>query len=103
MTDMRLDRIHGPAALAVGVIDAHAPEKRIRRISKHLQVARVSHVSVIVDPFRAYLHRGEPQRSVRVTGGRFCRGVVETLLYGSQRSSSADVVFPKHLLNVDQV
>ena len=60
VTHVSLDREHCAPALAVSIIDTNPPEQRIGRVPKHLQIKRVRHVAVIVDPLRPYLRPCEP-------------------------------------------
>ena len=52
MHDVRLDGEIAAAAVVIGLVDAGEGQERVRAVRKDLQIARLGHVAVIVDPFR---------------------------------------------------
>src|SRR5580658_10495580 len=110
------DAVQRAPGLAVGSIDADIPENRIGRIAKYLQITRIGHVSVVVDPLRPHLGLEQPQRltTFRARGSRIPRGVealtcgggggfIQALLERAQGSARADVEVLQHMLDSDQV
>ena len=104
-----LDGIHGAAGPAVGVVDAGVAEQGIGRIAKYLQVARVGHVAVVVDPLRPHPGLEHAQRLAIGPPGTECGPcrpacvLVQPLFQCAQRGTGADVVLLQYLLDSDQI
>jgi len=62
VSNMRFDRIQSTPGLAIRIIHTNRAEQRIGCVPKHLQIAGVGHVAVVVDPLRPDLRFDEPQR-----------------------------------------
>ena len=103
---MCFDGVHRPSGSAVPVIDARVPEERVGGIAEHLQVARIGHVTVVVDPLGPHVGLQQSQRLLGggdTRAGAGSRGFVQTFLERPQGGAGADVVGLQHLLDRDQV
>src|SRR4051794_28442466 len=69
MTDVGLNGVHRSTTLAIRVINPYPAEQCIGCVTKNLEVTRVGHVPVVVDPLWPHLRFNQSQwRFARSTG-----------------------------------
>ncbi len=108
VSDMRLDRVHGATRAPIGIIHTDRAPQHIGRIAKHLHVARIGHVAVVINPLRPDLGFHQPQSGGSIIGGnpRPRSGrmlLIQALFERPQSSASADVVLPQDLLDGHEI